>query len=92
MNRGPNEKRFLTMMGVPEWCGESESREALYGFLAVLLGSMAGDAGPDSQEAPVSDPEPLAEPSPAGRVEVQEKAVSGREKGKPGRKRKMKKK
>lgn len=86
MNRGPNEKRFLGLMGVPEWCGESESREALYGFLAVLLGSMAGDAGPDAQEAPLSDPEPLAESSPAEQMEVQEKATSGREKGKPGRK------
>ena len=62
------------------------------GFLVGVIESGKIGSCPDAQEAPVSDPEPLAESSPAGRVEVQEKATSGREKGKPGRKRKMKKK
>ena len=90
MNRGPNEKRFLTMMGVPEWCGESESREALYGF---LVGAINRHSVVVTARGSVycEDQDQLAESSPAEPDKVQEKAVSGREKGKPGRKRKAKK-
>ena len=91
MNRGPNEKRFLGLMGVPTWCGESEAREALYGYLVGLVGDVGVDTDSDSVEPPVIDsaaPEVVGEPEG---VKTQEKAVSGREKGKPGRKRKAKK-
>lgn len=88
MNRGLNEKRFLALVGVPEWCGESDAREALYGALADLIESVEGVGDSD---APVIDSPQSDVTVPAGKVETQGKAVSGRVKGKPGRKRKVKK-
>ena len=87
MNRGFNERAFLGRLGLPEWCGESEAREALYGF---LLGLSGDDAAVEPVASPVSEFEPGPVVGAAPEVKRAEKGSSGPRKGKPGRKRKAK--
>lgn len=76
----------MGLMGVPTWCGESEAREALYGYLVGLVGDVGGDTDSDSVEPPVIDPGPTAVVGEPGEDKTQEKAKRGPRKGKPGRK------
>lgn len=103
MTRGPNEKAFLELVGIPNWCGESEAREALYGYLVGLLGVRGcgpragvipvppvGGVSDGVPDCPRIDSDGSAVVVPGEEDKMQEKAKLGARNGKPGRKPKKK--